>query len=118
VSDVELLERDVSTPIADEVVARVYGPLEPGDVVELPPTPGELSLLELDRTELYVELPSVGVLLAAPWPLEVLPAVETGPEDDRDSETVLTGRLELDKTEANPDEDLEPVFRLTKVLED
>ena len=62
-SDVKLLEREVSTPIADEVVA-------PGDVVELPPTPGELSVLELDRTE------------------------------------------------SNPEEDPEPVFRLTKVLED
>jgi len=70
VSDVKLLEREVSTPIADEAVAPVYGSLEPGDVVEPPPTPGELSVLELDRTE------------------------------------------------ANPDEDPEPVFRLTKVLED
>lgn len=50
-SDVKLLERDVSTPIADEAVAPVYGSLEPGDVVELPPTPGELSVLELDRIE-------------------------------------------------------------------
>jgi hypothetical protein len=51
VSDVKLLEREVSTPIADEVVAPVYGPLEPEDIVELPPTPGELSVLELDRIE-------------------------------------------------------------------
>lgn len=70
------MEREVRIPIADEVVALVYGLLEPGDVVELPPISGELPALELGRRELYVELA---------------------------------------ETEAEADEDPDPVVRLTNV---
>jgi hypothetical protein len=50
-SEVEFLEREMSTSIADDVVVVVDKPLERGYVVELPPTPCELLELELDRKE-------------------------------------------------------------------
>lgn len=78
--DVALLEREVSWPMTDVVAAPVYELLLPTAL------PGEVdpSVLELDRTELVVELSGAGV---------------------------LTG-LEVDADEGNPGGEPEPPVKL------
>jgi len=103
-------------PTADDVLK----PTEPGDVVELVPTPipgtVELSLPEPERIDdVYAELPTAGVLLAAPWLAEVLSTVETEPEG-KDSENVLVEALEEAVLDASTEED--PEFWLRRVSEE
>jgi len=103
-------------PTADDVLK----PTGPGDVVELVPTsiPGavELSLPEPERIgDVYAELPTAGVLLAAPWLAEVLSTVETEPEG-KDAESVLVEALEEAVLDASTEED--PELRLRRVPEE
>jgi hypothetical protein len=98
-------------PTADDVLK----PTEPGDVVELVPTPvpgaGELSLPEPERIgDVYAELPTAGVLLVVPWLAEVLSTVETEPEGN-DSESVLVEALEEAVLDASTEEDPELMLR-------
>lgn len=104
----EVVEREVTTPIAEDVLLLGEERLKIGDVVELPPAllpvAVELSKLWLEKGDEYVGPPSAELLVAAPLPLEVFLTVETEPaEPDWEGEAVLTGRLKV-RVVTNTDE--------------